>query len=78
MKNGIHLLFSISFNLSYSTTQVVGDARICVFGGHVSEPNRCSVMILNSKREEKVIADTDHRDFGAVACLNGEFAMFFH
>ncbi len=56
---------------------MVEDARICVFGRHVSEPNRCSVMILNSKGEEKVIADTDHRDFGAVACLNGELSLFF-
>ncbi len=76
--SGIHVLLSISFNLRYSPIQVGEDARICVFGRHVSEPNRCSVMILNSKGEEKVIADTDHRDFGAVACLNGEFAMFFH
>ncbi len=57
--------------------QVVDDARICVFGVHVSDPNRCSVLILNSERKEKVIANTDYRDYGAVACLNGEFALFF-
>ncbi len=48
------------------------DARICVFGSHVSDPNRCSVMIMNSKHEEMVVADTDYRAFGAVACVNGE------
>ncbi len=52
---------------------MVEDARICVFGRHVSDSNRCSVMIMNSKHEEKVVADTDYRAFEAVACLNGEF-----
>ncbi len=52
---------------------MVDDARICVFGRHISDRDRCSVLILNSERTEKVIADTDYRDYGAVACLNGEF-----
>ncbi len=65
--------FAISFDLRHSRTQVVKDARICVFGRHISDLNRCSVMIMNSKQVEKVIADTDYRDCGAVACLNGEF-----
>ncbi len=67
--------FAISFDLRHSRTQVVEDARICVFGRHISDPNRCSVMIMNSEGVEKVIADTDYRDYGAVACLNGEFAL---
>ncbi len=63
----------IFLHLRYSRIQVVEDAKICVFGRHVSDPNRCSVMIMNSKHEERVVADTDYRAFGAVACLNGEF-----
>ncbi len=51
------------------------DARICVFGVHLSDSNRCSVVIMNSNREEEVIADTEYRDYGAVACLNGEFIL---
>ncbi len=57
---------------------MVEDARICVFGSHVSDPNRCSVMILNSQRDKKVIAHTDYRAFGAVACLNGEFVSYLY
>ncbi len=57
---------------------MVEDARICVFGVHDSHLNRCSAMIMNSKREEKVIADTDYRAFGAVACLNGEFVSYLY
>ncbi len=57
---------------------MVEDASICVFGRHVSNPNRCSVLILNSQRDEKVIADTDYRAFGAVACLNGEFILYLY
>ncbi len=56
---------------------MVDDARICVFGVHASDSNRCSVLILNSERKEKVIADTDYHDYGAVACLNGEFVLLF-
>ncbi len=65
-------MLSISFNIRYSSAQVVENARICFFGEHVSNPNCCSVMILNSTREEEVIAHTGYRAFGAVACLNGE------
>ncbi len=52
---------------------MAGDARICVFGVHLSDSKRCSVVIMNSNREEEVIANTEYRDYGAVACLNGEF-----
>ncbi len=54
---------------------MVEDARICVFGVHDSNPNRCSVMIMNSKHEERVIAETDYRRYGAVTCLNGTFVL---
>ncbi len=59
-------------------TQVAEDARLCVFGRHISKADRCSVLILNSKREENVIAETDFREYVAVACLNGELAFFFY
>ncbi len=58
-------------------TQVVEDARLCVFGRHIRKADRCSVLILKSKREENVIAETDFREYVAVACLNGEFFPSF-
>ncbi len=63
------------FNLRHTRTQVVENARLCVFGRHISKLDRCSVVILNSKREEEVIAETDFHEYVAVACLNGE--LFF-
>ncbi len=73
-QNGSLVVVFIFLHLRYSRIQVVEDAKICVLGSHISDPNRCSVMIMNSKHEEKVVADTDYRVFEAVACLNGEFA----
>ncbi len=52
--------------------QFAEDAKLCVFGSHISKSGRCSVMILNSKDDVKIIAETDFREFGTVACLNGE------
>ncbi len=60
-------------HLRYSRTEVVEDATVCVFGGHISKPDRCTLIILNSKREEKVIAETTYHRGGAVASLDGEF-----
>ncbi len=57
---------------------MVEDARICVFGARDSIPNRCSVMIMNSKQEEKVIAETDYRRYGAVTCLNVTFLLHYY
>ncbi len=56
---------------------MVEDARLCLFGRNISKSDRCSVVILNSKREEEVIAETDFREYGTVACLNGEFFLLF-
>ncbi len=63
---------------SWEATQVVEDAELCVFGSHASKPHRCSFMILNSNREEKVIAETDYHHFGAMTYLNSEFIFYFY
>ncbi len=63
------------FVFRYTRTQVVEDARLCIFGRHISKQDRCSVMVLNSRREEEVVAETDYRDFGTVACVDGEFVF---
>ncbi len=65
-------------HLRYSRTQMVEDATMCVFGSHISKPDRCSLMIFNSRREEKVIAETDYHSFGAIAYLNGEIIFYFY
>ncbi len=70
--------FPISFNFRFTTALVVEDSKICVFGELVSDPNRCAVMMMDSKRTEEVIANTDYRAFGAVACLNGELVSYLH
>ncbi len=54
---------------------MVEDARLCLFGRNISKSDRCSVVILNSKGREKVIAETGFREYGTVACLNGEFFL---
>ncbi len=54
---------------------MVEDATVCVFGGHISKPDRCTLIILNSKREEKVIAETTYHRGGAMASLDGEFVF---
>ncbi len=54
---------------------MVEDATLCVFGSHIPKSDRCFVVILNSKREERVIAETDFREYGTVACLNGELFL---
>ncbi len=63
------------FHLRYSRTEVVEDAELCVFGSHISKPDRCTLIILNSKREEKVIAETTYHHGGAMASLDGEFVF---
>ncbi len=71
----MHFFSLTPFDLRQSRSQVVEDARL--FGGHISKADCCSVMMLNSKGKENVIAETDFREYGTVACLNGEFFSSF-
>ncbi len=73
----MHFFSLTPFDLRYSRSQVVEDARLCVFGGHISKADCCSATILTSTWEEKVIAETDFREYGTVACLNGKFFSSF-
>ncbi len=65
------------FILSDLRMHFAEDARLCVFGRYSSKPDRCSVILLDSKGKEKLVAETDYRDNVAVACLNGEFVFSF-
>ncbi len=65
------------FILSDLRMHFAEDARLCIFGRHISKPDRCSLILLDSKGEDKLVAETDNRDNVAVACLNGEFVFSF-
>ncbi len=48
------------------------DEFVCVFGSHLSKPNRYTLASFNTRREEKIIAETDYRKGGAMACVDGK------
>ncbi len=45
---------------------------VCIFGSHLTKPNRSSLVTFNTRLEAKLIAETDYRRYGVTACLNGK------
>ncbi len=54
----------------------VEDEFVCIFGSHLTKPNRSSLMTFNTSHEEKIIAETDYRCNGAMACVDGKKVLF--
>ncbi len=54
---------------------VIDDDCVCVFGAHPNKSARGAVMVFNTKHEEEVIAETEYRCYGTMACVNGESAV---
>ncbi len=48
------------------------DEFVCIFGSHLSKPNRYTLATFNTRHEEKIIAETDYRKYGAMACVDGK------
>ncbi len=45
---------------------------VVILGSHLSKPNRSTLMTFNTRREEEIIAETDYRKYGAMACVDGK------
>ncbi len=52
------------------------DEFVCIFGSHLSKPNRSTLLTFNTRRQEKIIAETDYRKYGAMACVDGKKVIF--
>ncbi len=48
------------------------DEFVVILGSHLSKPNRYTLATFNTRREQKIIAETDYRKYGAMACVGGK------
>ncbi len=48
------------------------DEFVCIFKRHLTKPHKFVLMTFNTRREEKIIAETDYRRYGAMACVDGK------
>ncbi len=60
------------------STSTAEDEIVCIFGNHLREPNRSTLMTFNTRRKEELIAETNFRRHCAMACLEGANWFFFY
>ncbi len=51
-------------------------STVCVFGENSENPQKCTLITFNTKREEKVVAEVANRLGCALGCVNGEYVFF--
>ncbi len=64
----------ISFLFFFSPVQssALDDRTVLVFGSHLTDSDKSTLITVDQNLEETIIATTPFRHYCALACLNGE------